>query len=86
MKNSLLKMAPPAAVPKSQTFEPYVGPEAVAEFLGLSRLAVVRMARAGKLPAHPLGDGQRRQWRFKISEVDKQIQGGITSCRPPVCH
>jgi excisionase family DNA binding protein len=64
--------------------EPYVSPEAAADFLGVRRLKVIRMARSGVLPAHPLGGGRRRQWRFKLSELDKHMQHGIHTADPPV--
>jgi excisionase family DNA binding protein len=64
--------------------EPYVSPEEAAEFLKVNRLKVVRMARSGILPAHPLGTGKRRQWRFKLSELDQHMQGGIETTHPPV--
>jgi excisionase family DNA binding protein len=64
--------------------EPYVSPEAAAEFLGISRVRVIRMARACILPAHPVGTGKRRQWRFRFSELDRYMQGGITGVHPPV--
>lgn len=64
--------------------EPYVSPEEAAGFLKTNRLKVVRMARSGALPAHPLGTGKRRQWRFKLSELDKHMQHGIDIARPPV--
>jgi excisionase family DNA binding protein len=64
--------------------EPYVSPEEAAGFLKANRLKIVRMARSGALPAHPLGTGKRRQWRFKLSELDKHMQHGIDIARPPV--
>jgi excisionase family DNA binding protein len=64
--------------------EPYVNPEQAADFLGTNRLAVIRMARSGLLPAHPLGLGKRRQWRFKLSELDKHMQRGVNTSYPPV--
>jgi len=64
--------------------ESYVSPEDAAEFLMVTRLKVIRMARSGVLPAHPLGAGKRRQWRFKLSELDGHMQGGITAANPPV--
>jgi excisionase family DNA binding protein len=71
--------------PESGVFlEPYVGPEAAADFLKISRLKIIRMARAGNLPAHSLGSGQRRQWRFKLSELDKHMQRVIHTADPPV--
>ncbi len=67
-----------------QALEPYVSPEEAAEFLKTNRLKVIRMARSGFLPAHPLGIGKRRQWRFKLSELDKHMQHGIEIASPPV--
>jgi excisionase family DNA binding protein len=66
------------------TLEPYVSPEEAAGFLKTNRLKIIRMARSGTLPAHPLGSGKRRQWRFKLSELDKHMQHGIDIARPPV--
>jgi excisionase family DNA binding protein len=68
----------------SDPLEPYVSPEKAAAFLNTNRLKVVRMARAGALPAHPFGTGRRRQWRFKLSELDKHMQHGIEIVRPSV--
>ncbi len=67
-----------------QSLEQYVSPEEAAEFLRITRLRVIRMARAGLLPAHPVGVGKRRAWRFKLSEIDRHMQGGITGVHPPV--
>lgn len=64
--------------------EAYVDAEAAAKFLGISRLKIIRMARSGSVPAHPLGTGKRRQWRFKLSELDRHMQGGINTNHPPV--
>jgi len=69
---------------KRDALEPYVSPEEAAEFLKINRLKAVRMARSGVLPAHSLGTGKRRQWRFKLSELDRHMQGGITAGHPPV--
>jgi excisionase family DNA binding protein len=64
--------------------EPYVSPEEAAAFLKTNRLKVIRMARLGALPAHALGRGRRRQWRFKLSELDNHMQYGVNVTRPPV--
>jgi len=64
--------------------EAYVSPEEAAAFLKINRLKIIRMARSGSVPAHPLGTGKRRQWRFKLSELDKHMQGGIETNHPPV--
>jgi hypothetical protein len=39
------------------TIEHFVIAEAIAEFLGVSREHVIQLARAGKIPAHPLPTG-----------------------------
>lgn len=50
--------------------EPFVGPDVVAEFLDLDPETVVRYARLGYLPAHPMHDiGKRNHWKFLLSEV-----------------
>ena len=67
-----------------QSLEPYASPEEAAEFLKTNRLKIIRMARSEALPAHPFGTGRRRQWRFKLSELDKHIQLGIHTADPPV--
>jgi excisionase family DNA binding protein len=49
--------------------EPFVSTKQVAQFLGLAPRTVVRMAREGRIPAHPVSGTVRRTWRFKLSEV-----------------
>jgi helix-turn-helix protein len=49
--------------------EPFVDAEKAAAFLPLRPRRVLELARAGAIPAYPLGDGQRRVWRFRLSEV-----------------
>jgi excisionase family DNA binding protein len=65
-------------------YEPYVSPDEAAGFLKTNRVKIIRMARSGVLPAHPLGIGKRRQWRFKLSELDEHMQRGIHKADPPV--
>jgi excisionase family DNA binding protein len=67
-----------------ERIEQYVSPEEAAAFLKINRLKIIRMARSGSVPAHPLGTGKRRQWRFKLSELDRHMQGGIETNHPPV--
>ena len=56
--------------------EPFVDATEVAQFLSIARRQVLELARAGELPAHPIGRGRRRTWRFKLSEVDQMIASG----------
>ncbi len=53
--------------------EPFVDADEAAQFLSLPRRRVLDLARAKKLPAHPIGDGSRRVWRFRLSELAAAI-------------
>jgi hypothetical protein len=57
----------------SEIPERFVDADAAAEFLSLTRRRVLELARARKLPAHPIGDGARRVWRFRLSEIAAAI-------------
>jgi len=69
-----------------RSVEPFVTTAAVAKFLGLSRRTVAKMAREGRIPAHPVSGTARRTWRFKLSEVEvslaSQLPHPILSERP----
>jgi excisionase family DNA binding protein len=53
----------------SMILEPFVDASKAAEYLSLNRRRILDLARSGKLPAHPIGDGARRIWRFRLSEL-----------------
>jgi excisionase family DNA binding protein len=53
--------------------EPFVTSNQVAQFLGISPRTVNRMAREGRIPAHPVSGTGRRTWRFRLSEVEKHF-------------
>ena len=53
--------------------EPFVDAEKAAAFLSLRPRRLLELARAGTIPAYPLGDRQRRVWRFRLSEVASAI-------------
>ena len=55
------------------TFEHFVDATRAAEFLGIKPRRLLEMARAGQIPGHPLGNGARRTWRFRLSEIAKAI-------------
>ena len=44
------------------------------------------MARAGEIPAHPLGQGKRKQWRFRLSELADAFvaESPVPECRRKV--
>jgi excisionase family DNA binding protein len=52
-----------------ETPEAFVDADQAAKFLSLTRRRILELARAGKLPGHPIGDGARRVWRFRLSEL-----------------
>jgi Helix-turn-helix domain len=49
--------------------EPFVDAEEAGKFLCLRPRRVLELARRGLIPAYALGDGQRRLWRFRLSEL-----------------
>jgi hypothetical protein len=49
--------------------EPFVDAEQAGNFLQLQPRRVLQLARRGKLPAYPIGDGMRKVWRFRLSEL-----------------
>lgn len=60
--------------------EPFVDAECASAFLGLQRRRLLQMARTGEIPAHPIGTGPRRTWRFRLSEISSAIVNrGLTN-------
>jgi excisionase family DNA binding protein len=60
------------AVPISE-IEPFVDVDTAAEFLVITRRHLLELARAGEIPAHPIGGGRRKTWRFRLSEIADAI-------------
>jgi predicted DNA-binding transcriptional regulator AlpA len=58
-----------------ETPERFVDADEAAKFLSLTRRRVLDLARARRLPGHPLGNGARRVWRFRLSEIAAAISG-----------
>ena len=54
--------------------EQFVDSQRAAEFLAVPRRTLLNMARRGSIPAHPLGDGLRHIWRFRLSELASWVQ------------
>ena len=57
----------------ARNIEPFVDANRAAEFLVMTRRQLLEMARAGQIPAHPIGQGKRRQWRFRLSELAEAL-------------
>jgi hypothetical protein len=65
--------------PRSIFPEPFVEADEAASFLHYSIRSVMQMARDGKIPAHPFGDGSRKRWFFLISELAEFVRGKVNS-------
>ena len=67
----------------TETPERFVDADEAGQFLSLTRRRVLDLARAGRLPGHPIGDGPRCVWRFRLSELATAIvatpKSGFTS-------
>ena len=57
----------------SLALERFVDADEAARFLSLTRRRILELARAGKLPGHPIGDGARCIWRFRLSELAEAL-------------
>lgn len=51
--------------------EHFVDAAIAAAFLSITRKYLLKLSRLGIVPAHPLGIGSRKQWRYRISELAK---------------
>jgi excisionase family DNA binding protein len=47
----------------------FLNADEAAQVLRMDSRTLVRWARLGQVPAHPLGEGKRRLWRFIESEL-----------------
>ena len=61
--------------PHQQQEEP-VGCREAGRLLGMHPKTVLRKAREGLLPAHPLGNNRKR-WRFYLSELDQWLRSQV---------
>jgi len=60
--------------------EPFVDAEKAAEFLNLRPRRLLELARAGSIPAHPIGDGPRRRWCFRLSKIASWLAARAVEC------
>jgi excisionase family DNA binding protein len=58
--------------------ERFVDAVVAAKFLSIQRRQLLQLARAGKIPAYPIGDGQRRLWRFRLSDLASAMKERMT--------
>jgi hypothetical protein len=67
-----------------EALERFVDADEAATFLSITRRRVLELARTGTLPGHPIGDGARRVWRFRLSELaDALAKNVFTSQNDP---
>jgi hypothetical protein len=65
-------------MPSEVFLEPFVDAARAADFLSITPRRLLDMARTGELPAHPLGSGGRKTWRFLLSELHDYFRTGPT--------
>jgi hypothetical protein len=64
--------------------ERFVDANAVAEHLSATRRQVLQMTRRGIIPGHPIDPTVgRKQWRYKLSEVDVALSQPQNEARQP---
>lgn len=73
---------PFVAAPTAPDFqvEPFVDAVKAAEFLALRPRRILELARQRVIPAHPLGRGVRRVWRFRLSELSSTLCSSEVHC------
>ena len=69
-------MTPTLELPR---FEPLLDTQRAAALLGIHPKTLQKLARAGTVPSHRIGD----LWRFRASELDTWLRTGINS-KPPL--
>jgi hypothetical protein len=65
--------------PTTEQFEHFVDAAKAAEFLSLSRKHVLRISLQGVIPAHSLGLGTRKTWRYLLSDLRAYVLAQGTS-------
>ena len=67
----------------NEELEPYVDAEVAAKYLSIEKRVLMDRARSGQLPGHPLPGSKRRMWRFKLGELDANMQEQSAACTIP---
>jgi hypothetical protein len=53
--------------------EPFVDAAVAAEFMSMPRRRLLDLVRRGIIPGYPLGQGRRRTWRFRLSDLSNYV-------------
>jgi len=64
----------------------FLNAEEAAQVLRMDSRTLVRWARMGQVPAHPLGEGKRRLWRFVETELICWLEGRGTPLKKPIAN
>jgi hypothetical protein len=68
-------------------FEPYVDVEKAAAFLSTTPRNLLQKVREGRLRGHALDPNrERKDWKFKLSELDADIQDPVHSAPGHSCR
>jgi hypothetical protein len=59
----------PESSPRDCALEPFVDANKAASFLGVKPRFLLDLARRGKVPSYPIGEGIRRIRRFRLSAL-----------------
>lgn len=51
--------------------EYFVDAAIASTFLSITRKYLLKLSRLGVIPAHPIGEGSRKQWRYRLSELEE---------------
>ncbi len=60
-------------------FEHFVTAQEASRLLSVHPKTLERWARCGHVPAHPIGYGARKQWRFLLSELHEWMKSAVRS-------
>jgi hypothetical protein len=63
----------------------FLNADEAAQVLRMDSRTLVRWARLGQVPTHPLGEGKRRLWRFIESELIHWLEDRGTPLKK-ACH
>ena len=63
--------------PPHDVSEFFVDADEAARFLKINRRTLLHWSRERVLPAHPLGDGRRKTWRFLMSELSAWLRARV---------
>jgi excisionase family DNA binding protein len=67
------------AVISVEPVKPFIDASEAAAFIKLHRKTLLRLAREGSIPAHPLTGSRRRIWCFLKSELDAWARSKVNS-------